>query len=336
MVEKMSTNYPIECRQITKVYKRNRWKDLLRVSENSFVTALDKVSLTVNEFEILGLLGPNGAGKTTLIKILSTLLIPTQGYAMIYGNDTVRNEAKVKRLIGLVNSDERSFYWRLTGKQNLMFYAALHDLPQKEAKVWIHELLEMLDLNRFADEYFYTYSTGMKQKLAIARGLLNKPKVLFMDEPTRSLDPVSAKAVRDFIRDNVTKITGGTVILATHQLYEAEQLCHRVAVIDKGKIAAIGTIEELKKIFQKFQHYQFTVRNADGRLLDDLRRMEGVMDVKSHTGSGDLNLDIYMNDQDLSFHKIIRKIVDDKSQIIDCRRDEPSLEEVFHLIIKRG
>ncbi len=202
--------------------------------------------MKVREGEVLGLLGPNGAGKSTLIKILCTLILPTEGEAYVNGYDVVKEGHRARESLGFITTDERSFYWRLSGRENLQFFATLHNLPQTQVKAKVEELLDVVHLKNRADEPFLNYSAGMKQRMAIARGLLNDPTVLFMDEPTRSLDPGAAKSLRDFIKEHIVGEKGKTVFISTHQLDEAEQLCDRVAILDEGRIKAQGSPADLK------------------------------------------------------------------------------------------
>lgn len=210
------------------------------------ITPVDCVDMKVKRGEVFGILGPNGAGKTTLIKMLCTLILPTSGDARVNGYDVVKESGKVRESIGFVTTDERSFYWRLTGRQNLEFFASLHNFYSKEARDMVDEVLEVVNLKDHADERFLNYSAGMKQSMAIARGLLNDPEVLFMDEPTRSLDPGAAQSLRDFIRQHIVNERGKTIFISTHNLDEAEQLCDRVAIFDGGRINVVGRPEELK------------------------------------------------------------------------------------------
>jgi len=221
--------------------------DVIRnTGKRDVLTTLDSVNLKVREGEVLGLLGPNGAGKSTLIKILCTLILPSEGNAYVNGYDVVKEGQKARSSIGFVTTDERSFYWRLSGRENLQFFATLHNLPQAQVKARVEELLDVVNLKHRADEPFLNYSAGMKQRMAIARGLLNDPKVLFMDEPTRSLDPGAAKSLRDFIKEHIVGERGKTVFISTHQLDEAEQLCDQVAILDEGRIKVQGSPAELK------------------------------------------------------------------------------------------
>ncbi len=206
---------------------------------------LQDINLKTEKGSILGLVGPNGTGKTTLMKILATLITPSDGKAFISGYDVTANPISVKKEIGFVPSEERSFYWRLTGRQNLKFFAAIHNIFGKERDTQINTLLEAVGLIKDADVQFREYSTGMKQALGIVRGILHNPRVLIMDEPTRSLSPNIAKMVRQLIQDKVRK-EGKTVLIASHNLKEIEDLADSIAVIHQGNIKAFGTLDELK------------------------------------------------------------------------------------------
>ncbi|MCK9564905.1 MAG: ABC transporter ATP-binding protein [Methanothrix sp.] len=240
--------YAIETRELTKRFVLDRgFLDVIRnTGKRDVLTTLDCVNIKVRKGEVLGLLGPNGAGKSTLIKILCTLILPSEGNAYVNGYDVVKKGQKARSSIGFVTTDERSFYWRLSGRENLQFFATLHNLPKTQAKARIDELLDVVQLKNRADEPFLNYSAGMKQRMAIARGLLNDPVVLFMDEPTRSLDPAAAKNLRGFIKEHIVRERGKTVFISTHQLDEAEQLCDQVAILDGGRIKVQGSPAELK------------------------------------------------------------------------------------------
>jgi ABC-2 type transport system ATP-binding protein len=203
------------------------------------VRAVDGVSLTAREGEILGLLGHNGAGKTTTIRMLTGRARPTSGTARVCGCDIVRERERMKPLINLV-FEEQNLYERLSGRENLQLFAELYGLP----KTRVEELLEAVRLQEAAKRKVRTYSSGMKQRLLVARALLNRPKVLFLDEPTRGLDPTSAREVRDMVREQARK--GTTVFLTTHYMEEADELCDRVAFLSSGRIVALDTPRELK------------------------------------------------------------------------------------------
>ena len=211
------------------------------------VKVVESVDITVEKGEIFGLLGPNGAGKTTLIKMLCTLIVPTRGTAYVNGSDIVKQGEAVRKSIGLVTGEERSFYWRLTGRQNLRFFGSLYNLKAGDAKRKIGYLVELLDMREYIDVRFDEYSTGMKQHLAVARSLLCDARVLFMDEPTKSLDYHSSTQLRRFIRERIVGQERKTVFFTTHILKEAEDFADRIAMMDRGCVKAVGTVPELKR-----------------------------------------------------------------------------------------
>ncbi len=211
-----------------------------------WATALESVDLEVEYGEIFGLLGPNGAGKTTLLKILCTLVLPSEGSAAVSGHDVVRAPASVRRAVGYCLDTERSFYYRLTGRQNLAFFATLNNLDSKQAAARITELTGMLGLSSAADRPFMTYSKGMQQKLGLARALMTDPAVLLLDEPTKSLDPAAAAEFRRFIRGTLVDRFGKTILLVTHSLEDAGECCDRMALMKQGMISMRGTWAEVR------------------------------------------------------------------------------------------
>ncbi|OFW58049.1 MAG: hypothetical protein A2Y75_12400 [Candidatus Solincola sediminis] len=204
------------------------------------------MSFDVRRGSIFGLLGTNGAGKTTLIKIAYNLLLPTSGSVLVLGANPMQQGIKIRRRMGMVNSEERSFYWRLSGRHNLEFFSSLHGLNHSFAAKRIDELGELLDMD-YLDVPFSDYSSGMRQKAAIARALLHDPEVLLMDEPTRSLSPEAAYPLQDFIRKELVAERGKAVLLATQDMAEAERLCEDVAIIDKGNMVFLGALNELMR-----------------------------------------------------------------------------------------
>jgi len=208
---------------------------------------LKGISLEVFQGEALGLLGPNGAGKTTLLEILSTLLLPTGGGATICGYDVVREAGQVRKVVSYCPSASENFYPRLTGMRNMEFFALLNNLSPREARRKIQTVLDLVELEPGNDVPFQLYSEGMKHRLALARALLTDPELLLLDEPTRSLDPVLQGEIRKFLRERVVAKLGKTVLLVTHSLLEAEQVCDRLAILHRGQIVRVGTPEEIKK-----------------------------------------------------------------------------------------
>jgi ABC-2 type transport system ATP-binding protein len=321
--------FAIETFELTKQFPRNEGlSDFIPGSRPSrTVTAVDNVNLTVERGELFGLLGPNGAGKTTLIKLLCTLIVPTSGTARISGYD-LRQEEAIKSSVGLVSSDERSFYWRLSGRRNLEFFASLHGLPARQRHRRVEGVLELMELREIADELFQSYSTGMRQRLSLARGLLNKPKVLFLDEPTKSLDPIATRHLHDFIKDRLVSELGVTVFLTTHRLEEAEQLCQRIAIMDKGCIRACGTISELRKILRKGERYELRVSGLSEELQDKLASLVASLNILSlDAGTTLLEFDALDGEETLS--NVIEVIHNNGGRIRAVSRQATPLEEVF-------
>jgi len=327
----------IQTKDITKRFARSSgYRDLLPFRRKQWVTAVDRVSLDIGEGEFFGLLGPNGAGKTTLIKMLCCLVLPNSGTARVFGHDVVKEDAAVKKLVGLVSSEERSFYWRLSGRENLRFYASLYHIPRPKALARIDELLDLVGLSEKADIRFQNYSTGMRQKLAIARGLLSSPELLFVDEPTRSLDPVSARAVRSFLKE---KVAGEkkTVILATHNLVEAEQLCDRLVIMDRGRVSALGSVRELRSFFQTKEKLELQVRNFSEALIPQLRSVDGVLECSVTAGRDGLaDIRLMISKRSSVLPRVLELMVNSGAEVCDCQIGELPLEDIFAYALDSG
>ncbi|MDP2939188.1 MAG: ABC transporter ATP-binding protein [Candidatus Omnitrophota bacterium] len=218
----------------------------LKNKPNKIVACCD-INLKIKKGELFGLVGPNGAGKTTLIKVLATIILPDSGSVSVNGYDLLRDADLVRSSIGLVTSETKSFYGRLTGRENLYFFANLHNLFSKQKKKRVEELAQVLGIVEELDKMYQQYSTGMKQRLAIVRGLLNDAPILLIDEPTKSLDPISAQDLRRFIKDELVDKSGKTIIFSSHSLSEIETLSDRIAIMSKGRIKAEGTLAKLKE-----------------------------------------------------------------------------------------
>jgi ABC-2 type transport system ATP-binding protein len=228
---------------------RRSWAKTLRHPlQREYVQVLTDVSLDVRPGEFFGLLGPNGAGKTTLFKILATLVLPEAGSVEVAGKNVLTDPAAVRGMLTPVIADERSLNWRLSGLQNLELFAALYGVGKQERERTAGRLLDAVGLAHAGGRMVGTYSSGMKQRLLIARALLSRPAVLLLDEPTRSLDPVSARDFRRFLREEIVGRQGCTVLLATHDADEAFELCDRLAVLDRGAVVARGTVAELARL----------------------------------------------------------------------------------------
>jgi ABC-2 type transport system ATP-binding protein len=320
----------ISVSNLTKRFSRTSgYRDLLPFRKRKWVTAVENVDLNIEEGNLFGLLGPNGAGKTTLIKLLCCLVLPNSGTAHIFGHDILKEEEAVKKLVGLVSAEERSFYWRLTGRENLQFYASLYHLPQWQARKRINELLSLVELAHEADTRFQNYSTGMRQKLAIARGLLSEPRVLFVDEPTRSLDPVSAQTVRRFLKEKVAG-EGVTVVLATHNLNEVEQLCDRLVIMDHGRVVALGSVTELRSLFQTHEGCELQVRHFSEAILPSLRLISGVHECHiSNQHDGACSLKLGISNREAVLPQVLQIMVHHGVEVCDCQIKELPLDEIF-------
>src|SRR5215213_3410865 len=264
----------IEARDLHRTYKTTTGTIRRRSLE---VEAVRGITFDVEKGELFGLLGPNGAGKTTTIKMLITLLIPTSGDARVLGYDVVKDAREVRKRIGYVFGGDRGVYERLSGLDNLRYFAELYGVPGREIRPRIEELLELVGLKGREKERVEGYSRGMKQRLHVARGLLHDPPVVFLDEPTIGLDPVGARELRATIA-SLTE-AGKTVLLTTHYMFEADALCDRIAVIAKGRIVAQGTPQELKNQVAEGQVLEVEVYGIAEGSVDHVRGLDGVRTV---------------------------------------------------------
>jgi ABC-2 type transport system ATP-binding protein len=261
--------------------------------------AVDGLDLRVDQGEVFGVLGPNGAGKTTAIRLLATLLEPTGGEARVLGMDLRTRPRDIRRRLGVALGGERSLYWKLTGRENLEYFAALYHLPRRAAGARIDRLLASVELTDRADDYVERYSTGMRQRLALARALLADPALLLLDEPTVGLDVQAAVNLRERIRR--LREDRRTVLLATHDMEEADQVCDRVAIIDHGRIVALGSPQELKRTVRATQVIRVEALVDGGSPSDLLDRLGGVATVTEHRyQDGTLSLTLHCgSDQDV-------------------------------------
>lgn len=235
-VENVYMRYPIPKRYIeyiTKPFKKE------------YYIALHGISINIANGDRIAFLGTNGAGKTSLLKLIGGLLYPSAGVIKVNNYDTVKEDLKVRKSVGFVLNEERSFYWRLTGIQNLRFFGVLDNIYGDSLEVKVNELISLVGLDDAKNKLFATYSSGMKQRLAIARGLLSDPSILILDEPTRTLDPFSAKDIKNIISERIHKDQERTLLIATHNLAEAEALCNKVCFMGKGRIVKYSSIDEL-------------------------------------------------------------------------------------------
>ena len=226
------------------IYIRDLKRNFEVKGEKNCFEALKGISLSIQKGEVFGLLGPNGAGKSTTIKILSTMLLPTSGEVEISGFDIYKDEQQIRERINFIFGGERSLYFRLSAEDNLFYFADLYKIPRKKQLILIPDLLKQVGLNSFAKRRVETFSKGMKQRLQIARALLNDPEIIFLDEPSIGLDPVGALELRNIIKELAKN--GKTILLTTH--YMAEELCDRIAIINQGEIVTCGTLPEIASL----------------------------------------------------------------------------------------
>ena len=317
----------VRIRELCKTYISKERQGLLR-SKQRAVEALKGISLEICPGEIFGLLGPNGAGKTTLIKCMTTLLLPTSGTIQINGYDVERNADQVRASIGCMLMGERGLYWKLTGRENLDFFGALYHLPPEVRRQRSQQVIELLSLGDIIDRTVETYSSGQKMKLAFAKSLINQAPLLVLDEPTNTLDVPSARELRIIVRD--LNRQGHTVIYTTHQMTEAEELCKRVAIIDRGQVIALGTVDELKASIQ-----QDGVIRAAGVIpaaaYAAVKSLEyiGEAALTTTTPNGQDELRVVTSQPRRLLPELIRALFDNGAIIEDIAPAQVTLEDVF-------
>jgi ABC-2 type transport system ATP-binding protein len=313
----------IETHELTKVFATPQ--GLGRMARAKPVTAVSGINLTVKSGEIFGLLGPNGAGKTTLVKMLSTLILPSSGTAYIAGHPLVSAGA-IRAVVGLVVSDERSFYWRLTARRNLEFFAALHGMYGQEARERIQTVLALVELLEFSEKRFSNLSAGMRQRLAIARSLLHRPRILLLDEPSRGLDPTATRHLHALLQQLIEQ-REITIFLITHDLAEAEKLCQQVALMHQGRIRATGRPVELRRQLRPQRHYLMTVDVLDQNVLTALRGV--VVDLQYQTVGQRSQLTFRAAEDGGVLAAVFDRLAQHQRRIHAVEAAPPSLEEVF-------
>ncbi|MCS6767538.1 MAG: ABC transporter ATP-binding protein [Candidatus Nitrosocaldus sp.] len=327
--------------------------DLSRVFElkGRRILALDGINIRIGKGEILGLLGANGAGKTTLVKILSTLLLPTSGSAYIHGHDVVRDAKYVRGIINLVSGGETPGYGMLTVRENLWLFSQLYGLSSGIARERIEMLIRDMGLEQYRDVRMHRLSTGYRQRLNLARGFINDPKVLFLDEPTLGLDVINAKHMRRYIRDWVDADgEERTILLTTHYLAEAEEVCDKIAIIYRGRIVAYETPLALKASLSDGVSIQVELlsnRTTKGSIVEEISSRDGVLacmlvpsqnvvEQGDHGGNARYDGSIdgltrlrIMLDDDSKIPDLVSMLVMNGYRVLSVRRDQPTLEDVY-------
>jgi ABC-2 type transport system ATP-binding protein len=305
------------------------------------VVALDGVDLAVEPGEFFGLLGPNGAGKTTLIKILTTLLLPSEGTARIFGFDVQRETRQIRRIMNMVAGGEQSGYGILTVREQLWMFSQFYGLPTRDGWSRVDELIAAVGLDDQKAQRVSTLSTGQRQKMNFARGLLNDPWIFFLDEPTLGLDVSAARSVRELVLAWKAAVPGRTILLTTHYMAEADELCDRIAIVDHGRILALGTPDELKRRVQRESVFRIELNKLEGG-VGALRRLPGVVSATqaadSKGGAGDphrIEVNLALLD-DAALGGVVGALGSLGARILALRKSEPSLEDVFVELVGRG
>jgi ABC-2 type transport system ATP-binding protein len=330
----ISKHYDVRVRKITSSMEIRSFISVLRGKRDHPMTALDRVNFTIAPGAVFGLLGPNGAGKTTLIKILSTLVLPDSGQALVFGTDVVKHPRAVLKKLQAVLAEGWGFERRLTGRQNLEFYATLYGIPREMARKRIDELLDFCQLGDAADRMFQKYSTGMTRKLLVGRALLTDASVLLFDEPTSGLDPNSAADFRGFLKNVLVRERGKTLIWATHNLWEAQQVCDTIGVLNKGHIIATGTPSEVRNAIAEKVNMTITLlgngaqSQAEG--FERLSHINGVTKSGTRKDPETANLLLEVEaTRDVDYNKIFETLSSAGLRIVGIEASQPSLEEAF-------
>ena len=321
----MST-YAIETKDLGRVYKIRGNKKESRIRKE--LIALEEVNLNVERGELFGLLGPNGAGKTTLIKILTTLLAPTSGWARVAGHDVIQNPNLVRPLINMVSGGESSGYGLLTVRENLWMFSQFYGLPSREANERIVELLKMVGLEDRIHTKSSDLSTGLRQKMNIVRGFLTDPAVLFLDEPTLGLDVGASRDVRKLIRGWLDANKSRTLLLTTHYMVEAEELCDRVAIINKGQVLACDTPANLKRNLQRDAIFEIETSRLNGLTHPTIENLSEVRKAALTEIEGGAKLEIALVEES-ALASVINVLTQREIKVMRLSKREPTLEDVF-------
>ena len=303
-------------------------KGLFR-KKREIVEAVRGISFDVDYGELFGLVGPNGAGKTTTIKMLTTLLTPTSGTARVLGYDVAHDVTEIRRRIGIIFGGERGLYYRVSGRENLPYFADLYGVPLSVREKRIKDLLERVGLTDRADDRVEGYSRGMKQRLHIAKGLVNDPQLIFMDEPTIGLDPEAARDCRKMIRELVQG--GKTVMLTTHYMFEADELCRRIGVIARGQIVALDTPADLKRFVKDITVIEVEAQGAAESDLALLRKQPDVTAVNAED-VGERQIIRIQTPRGGEFIPEVTRILS-RARIVDVRTKEPTLEDAYMKLV---
>ncbi len=328
-----STNLAIEAQGVGRIYKIHGSKNEKKIRKE--LVALQDVNLEVRQGELFGLLGPNGAGKTTLIKILTTLLAPTSGWARVAGFDVAKEPGKVRPRINMVSGGESSGYGLLTVRENLWMFSQFYGMPSKESYERIDALLKLVGLEDRRHTKSSDLSTGLRQKMNIVRGFMTDPAVLFLDEPTLGLDVGASRDVRKLIRDWLEQDKSRTLLLTTHYMVEADELCDRVAIINKGRVLACDTPSALKQRIQQDALFEITVSSMNGLATSTLESLPGVRKV-TRREAGELSVLEFKLKEEAALSGVINRLTNANVKVVKFDKHEPTLEDVFVELVGRS
>jgi ABC-2 type transport system ATP-binding protein len=301
------------------------------------LVALDGVDLEVYQGELFGLLGPNGAGKTTLIKILTTLLAPSSGTAYVAGLDVVKQANEVRRVINMVSGGETSGYGILKVRENLWMFSQFYGISWKDAYERIDEMLKVVELEDKAHALVNSLSTGQRQRMNFCRGFVTDPTVMFLDEPTLGLDVHAARIVRDFTKSWLEKNPDRTILLTTHYMAEADELCDRIAIIDHGKVLACDTPSNLKRMLQEQPVFEFTVAGVTDQTISALGAAPGVVRATGKPNeSGSVHTLNLILESEAAIGSVVSTLTAQNSSILSLQKHEPTLEAVFIKLVGRS
>ncbi len=333
--------YAVETRDLTRVFsgKRHLLRRKRRSEEGDTsegpVMALDGVTMQIEEGELFGLLGPNGAGKTTLIKILCTLLLPTSGQAFVAGHDVAKDVFPIRQRISMVSGGETTGYGLLTTRENIWMFSQFYGVNSQAANDRIDELMDVFGLRDRRDSKVRTLSTGQRQKMNMIRGFVTDPDILFLDEPTVGLDVNAARIIRDYVMKWLQEQKEKTVLLTTHYMAEADEMCDRIAIIDNGRILACDTPENLKKMVRLDTTFRLEVDP-----LKDTAGFGTIEGVKNFSVKEDPSKNItyltFILDGETPVADILSAIMAQGSRVHSLRKSEPSLEDVFVSMVGKG
>lgn len=325
--------YAVEISNLKRTFKTKKEKGIGKTE----IMALDGADLKVKEGELFGLLGPNGAGKTTLVKILATLLLPSSGKVHVAGYDVDKDPQRIRSHISMVSGGETSGYGLLTVKENIWMFSQFYGVPSKVANQRMDELLKVVGMEEKRNAKVRTLSTGQRQKMNLVRGLVTDPQILFLDEPTLGLDVNAARIIREYIRKWVDEKEKRTVLLTTHYMYEADELCDRIAIIDRGKIIACDTPEGLRRYVDEEAVMNMKVTLLPDSVVSKIQKIEGVRDMSTRHDAqlGISSLKIILDDE-IAISQIMDTVVKAGSSIQSLKKTEPTLEDVFLALVGRG